>query len=303
MVQPELFLKDCPLCGSHDFSGFYRRHHIIHIFYSYCNSCGLVFQNPTYSKEEWDRFYKYDYRKIYDNNVDPTESSLLLQRNRAEFYLQVIRNEKIKFNSHLDIGSSTGELLVKIKEDCKIKVQAGIELDAQYRKFSLSRGVKVFESLAEAIEEGTRYELVTMNHVLEHIPQPASFLRSLSKLIDPNGYLFIEVPNIEGGMGAMELAHPLAFSPETITKILNNAGFKITFMKMHGEPKHYSPRCKKYILVIAKFSNVELNIRKMKKNALHKTKSLMQRRFNWKEPSVVYWLKFPYRMLKHGYKF
>ncbi len=302
MEQPKLFLKNCPLCGDDDFNGFYKHRHVIDIFYSYCNSCGLVFQNPTYSKEEWENFYKYNYRKIYDNSANPTEGSLLLQKNRADFYHNIIKSKKINFKSHLDIGSSAGELLVKIKEEYKIEIQAGVELDAQYRKFSINRGIKVFESLEEAIKDGTKYDLVTMNHVLEHIPQPRPFLETLSKLINPGGYLFLEVPNIEGGIGAMELAHPLAFSPATITEALRTAGLKITFMKLHGEPKYSSPLCKKYILLIAKSSSNRSTIPKLKINSLHKTRILMQRNLNWRESSSIYWLKFPYRVLKYGYQ-
>ncbi|SRR6266496_5245005 len=91
MEQQKLFLKNCPLCNKSNFSNFYKYHHIIDIAYSYCNSCAIVFQNPTCSKQEWNNSYKYNYRKIYDNSTTPTESSLLLQKLRAEFYSYIIK--------------------------------------------------------------------------------------------------------------------------------------------------------------------------------------------------------------------
>ncbi len=303
MKQPSTFLKNCPSCNKNNFSNFYTYPHKIDVKYSYCNSCSLIFQNPTYSKKEWDNFYKYDYRNIYEGSPTPTESSLLLQKKRAEFYLKILTSQKISFKSHLDVGSSAGELLSKIKKEYKLEYQAGIELDHEYRKYSIDKGAKVFESLEAAVEEGDRYDLITINHVLEHIPKPNLFLNTLSKLINSNGYLFLEVPNIEGGMGAMEIAHPLAFSSSTIKEILTNAGFEILYIKLHGEPKILSPSCKNYILTIAKFSCIKLNKIKWKKNSKYKTRILMQRNFNWKESTLIYWLKFPYRILKYGYKF
>ena len=73
-------------------------------------------------------------------------------------------------------------------------------------------------------------------------------------------------------MGAMELAHPIAFSPATIKKILMKAGFEIIFMNLHGHPKHSSPLCKKYILVIAKFSGITADNIKSEKSQYTKLK-------------------------------
>lgn len=41
-----------------------------------------------------------------------------------------------------------------------------------------------------------RFHVVTSFHVLEHIQDPVTYLAQLSKLVAPNGYLLIEVPNL-----------------------------------------------------------------------------------------------------------
>ncbi len=44
-------------------------------------------------------------------------------------------------------------------------------------------------------EEGARFEVVTALEVIEHVPDPAEFLRSLARLVEPGGLVFVSTVN------------------------------------------------------------------------------------------------------------
>ena len=91
----------------------------------------------------------------------------------------------------LDIGTGNGNFLSEIAKIAKLVV--GIEPEKRLRESFEERNLKVFESLEE-IE--TKFEIVTMFHVLEHVADPIKFLISAKNKINKDGLLVIKVPNL-----------------------------------------------------------------------------------------------------------
>ena len=53
----------------------------------------------------------------------------------------------------------------------------------------------LYEQLAALHAEGQQYEVLWLDNVLEHVPDPAELLRRCRALVRPNGVLLVEVPN------------------------------------------------------------------------------------------------------------
>jgi SAM-dependent methyltransferase len=53
----------------------------------------------------------------------------------------------------------------------------------------------VFELLDERITSGSRYQLVWLSNVLEHVLDPVALMRSLRRLVTEDGVLVVTVPN------------------------------------------------------------------------------------------------------------
>ena len=53
-------------------------------------------------------------------------------------------------------------------------------------------GVKILDDKEEKIED--EYDFVIISHVLEHVTEPISFLKSFVDKMKNGGHLFIEVP-------------------------------------------------------------------------------------------------------------
>jgi hypothetical protein len=127
--------------------------------------------------------------------------------------------------------------LKKFKEAYECDV-FGVEPGDAYREFSQELGIPAAGSLDELDPElGGSFDLITMAHTLEHLPDPVSYLRDLRKQwLTPSGYLLVEVPNLYGHQ-ALELSHLTAFSAKTLRAVLRKAGFKVVQARTHGNPR------------------------------------------------------------------
>ena len=299
-----LIIKRCPLCISSINSDFRAGYlYGIKINYRVCHSCGFIFQSPTYTNEEWNYFYKNEYRKLYDNNLSPTERQINLQEKRASAYLGFIKEFNKNFTSefHVDIGSSTGIFLRELKKYFRVKRISGIELSHEYREFSNNNNIPTYESL-DGLQNECKINSISMFNVLEHLPRPVEYLSDIvEKQLSNDGMVFIEVPNIEGGAG-MELAHMHLFTPSTLRATFLKAGLKIIFLKLHGKPRSHKLNENRYIFAIAKKSHdqqyIVLKNSNFLKRLLTKLLSYKYEKYSWSS----FFLRLPFIGINYVFK-
>ncbi len=247
---PEI-VKYCPLCGSQSSRPFDRRkfrgHEVINRI---CDGCGLVYQSPRMTAAELDDFYAREYRQVYQGDSGPTPKDLLIQSERAASLLEFTADSVDGVNRCLDIGCSAGVLLTRFRDRYHCDV-AGVPPGAAYRAFAQSRGLTVYPDLADLEPAGeAHFDLVSMAHVLEHIPAPVEYLSDLRvNILNPDGWLLIEVPNLYCH-DSFEIAHTVSFSGHTLRQTLHKAGFEIMALKKHGQPR--SELLPLYLTVLAK---------------------------------------------------
>jgi hypothetical protein len=92
-------------------------------------------------------------------------------------------------------------------------------------------------------------ELVTLSHVLEHLPDIVSPLMRLRNLMSETGRLGIEVPHTSEG-ACFQIAHLWGFNESSLTHLLHAAGFEVLWMGTHGVPRDPS-RNQLYLVAIA----------------------------------------------------
>jgi 2-polyprenyl-3-methyl-5-hydroxy-6-metoxy-1,4-benzoquinol methylase len=91
----------------------------------------------------------------------------------------------------LDIGAGTGDFLVVAKRDgWNI---TGIEPSRKAKDIAKSKGVVFAEDLA-SIPSYSK-DVITMWHVLEHVPDVEAQIAELKRILKPSGTLIIAVPN------------------------------------------------------------------------------------------------------------
>lgn len=243
-------LRQCPLCGSEGSRLFDRRSfHQQPVSNRLCTVCGLVYQSPRMNDAELEVFYQAEYRRLYQGQADPIQKDLLVQRKRAEAALTFTRSYVPKAASHLDIGSSAGALLECFQQAYHCQ-SMGVEPGEAYRQYALDRGLIIYEKLDQVpVNVGSGFELVSMMHVLEHIPDPVSYLVELrEKYLSRTGTLLLEVPNLYAH-DSFEPAHLFSFSAHTLREVVQKAGLKVRAVRTHGFPR--SKLIPLYITLIA----------------------------------------------------
>jgi len=181
-------------------------------------------------------YYQAEYRRTYQGVEGPIARDLAVQTARAQSLVGFVRPHIAFIDRCLDIGCSTGLILQHFKDhyDCQL---VGIEPGDAYRAYARGQGLAVYPSLDELEKAGEkRFGLISMSHVLEHLPNPVGYLNHLrDSLLTADGWLLIEVPNLYAH-DCFEVAHLYSFSPHTLREVLGRSGFEVIKLEKHGRP-------------------------------------------------------------------
>jgi SAM-dependent methyltransferase len=113
----------------------------------------------------------------------------------------------------------------------------GIELAEGSLRIAREQGLDVVgEPLGQAAFPPTSFDVVTVNHALEHIPAVRPMLDEVRRVLRPDGILFVAVPNLAAWQHrtrldrlglAFSADHFLFFTPATLRRLLADAGFAV----------------------------------------------------------------------------
>jgi 2-polyprenyl-3-methyl-5-hydroxy-6-metoxy-1,4-benzoquinol methylase len=93
----------------------------------------------------------------------------------------------------LDIGAGTGDFLSVAKKDGWQTI--GVEPSEKAKAIAKSKGVTFVELTSEL--DNNSFDVISMWHVLEHVPDIDNQIKELKRLLKPNGTLIIAVPNFK----------------------------------------------------------------------------------------------------------
>lgn len=186
-----------------------------------CKTCGLIWLNPYPTQDDLWKLYRTYYthstgRKHVLSNILLLLDKLALYRlgyrtHRLLFFGQIVVPTIINYiqlgymsvkkswgNKLLDVGSGNGEFLAKMK-NLGWEVE-GQEPDPKAAKFAASTfGVKVHAGdLASCKLPAEYFDVITLNHVIEHAINPKLLLEECLRLLKSGGRLVILTPNSQG---------------------------------------------------------------------------------------------------------
>jgi 2-polyprenyl-3-methyl-5-hydroxy-6-metoxy-1,4-benzoquinol methylase len=133
----------------------------------------------------------------------------------------------------LDVGCGNGDFL-EIARQAGWQAQ-GVDPDPDAAATARVRGFDVrIGGIEEFEDQAGNFDMVTLCHVIEHVPDPPSVLSSARRLLKPGGRLWIETPNL-GSLGASRYGgcwrglepprHLVVFSRAALEECLRAAGF------------------------------------------------------------------------------
>ena len=195
-----------------------------------CMETGLVRNDPVPNDEELARFYADDYRIAYKGAAKPRRRQVVRNFRRVATYVRMFRDVLDPATQVLDVGAGSGEfayLMTRLGKTVK-----GIEPNSRYAAYcreTLGLDVQTAHLSPDLFAQG-QFDLIRLNHVLEHLNNPIKYLGQIACWLAPRGLLYIEVPNIEAycrekSRGRMfHYAHIFNFNPWTLRTCAGLAG-------------------------------------------------------------------------------
>lgn len=198
-----------------------------------CRQCGLARTACALGPEQLQAYYGPTYYGSEARRFHPwIESAIAWFRDRRAREVMRLRSTPGRV---LDIGCGRGLMLAELKRrgwQCA-GTEPSQELAHAIRRDS-GIEVKTEASLLDCNFDAGSFDVVTLWHVLEHLPAPVRTLREIRRILKPGGVVIVEVPNLDswqarfGGGAWFHLdtpRHLYHFSRRSLQTILEQAGF------------------------------------------------------------------------------
>jgi len=240
---------NCPVCLNpstvpHTLTGsdFLFRTTLRTFSFTACDRCHCFFIDPPPEGEELAGFYPALYW---------WRSSSSLLRKLEGVYRRMALRDHVAFIAKaaevlpmggsparlLDVGCGSGTLLGLLK-------RRGLQVlgfDSSGEASEIARvesdvDVIVGSRLQDAGFASGAFDLVTLFHVVEHVPDPRAVLAEVRRILHPNGRIVLQIPNIESWQARLCGArwygldvprHVINYSNQSIGRLLADSGFRV----------------------------------------------------------------------------
>lgn len=208
-----------------------------------CTSCGCIFQHPLPADTALAKFYPKDY--WWSDESRDSGGFARIFRELEKRYREFVIADHVRFLDScapgktekllLDIGCGNGTFLHVAESHGYIPhgmdaSARAVEIAARQYGFPVRRG-----EVGSDAWKGSRFNIITMFHVLEHLPDSRLSLAYARELLRPGGILIIQVPNADSVQarifghrwyGLDVPRHVINFTPQSLGLLLQEAGFE-----------------------------------------------------------------------------
>lgn len=261
-------IEHCLLCQSKSLKWLDKKNNICQ-----CKNCGYIFDNPRPTRQTINNYYSSS--DNFDCWLEEESARDVLWQRR----LRLVKKYKPN-GSLLDVGAGIGQFLHFAQNDFSV---TGTEVSSIAIKIALDKyKLKLIPGEIEKISLSTKFDLITLFHVLEHVSNPASQIDKCKELLNKKGILIIAVPNdlnvklplkrllcklkighfkdygkfgiprikIDSSFGEIHLSH---FTPKVLTTFLQKRGFEILHK---GLDPYYGSNSMKQNIKFSLFSTI-----------------------------------------------
>lgn len=234
-----LKLESCPVCDSRNHSHFLtctdhtvskEKFDIVR-----CADCGFKFTNPIPPIEKLGDYYKSNDYVSHSSSKKGLINFIYNQVRKTTLKQKVkLVNRLSKGKKLLDFGCGTGHFLSAAKRS-GFEV-LGIEPDNQARTFAIEKNNITALSRNEFLGLNSTFNIITLWHVLEHLPELNEDIARFKHLLDKDGVLLIAVPNPDScdanyykefWAGYDVPRHLYHFSPNVLERLMSKHGFEL----------------------------------------------------------------------------
>lgn len=203
-----------------------------------CQNCKLVQITPQPSQKEIRLLYRNDWK-----HFAPYQSQTEAHRTYFQtLFSFVLRSRSLgRLPWVLDVGSATGVFLSLLKK--KKILAVGVDVSRDAVSYCRNHGLEAYEGTLFEVAKKKRwhgvFDAVFACQVIEHEKDPLTFLKTVKRIVKPNGIIVITTPNHDTWwrillgkrwIGYQHPEHLFFFTPKTMTKLMHTAGLTVTFL-------------------------------------------------------------------------
>jgi 2-polyprenyl-3-methyl-5-hydroxy-6-metoxy-1,4-benzoquinol methylase len=229
MDNKQLITPHCPLCNGTNFQ-------LTQLGLQTCDQCGLIVSNSIWQAQSNETLEE----EYFGEDYQPQTSFwvTLFERWNNRHTLKRLASQQYPGKRLLEIGIGSGSFLQAARTQ-GFEV-TGCDLSkAICERVTHTYGIPLHCKPISAIEGNGCFDVIVMNHVLEHVNEPISFLHDVLRLLSPNGIAHIAVPNVAcweaklSGWTSYEPYHLTYFTPNTLQKTIIASGLTVEHANTH----------------------------------------------------------------------
>lgn len=166
---------------------------VFELFYD--EELDMLITSPQPELQNLGKYYESeDYISHTDNKRSLFEKAYHFVKNIAlQNKLNLINSQQSQKGKILDIGAGTGDFLLTAKNDGWETI--GVEPSDRAKSIAKQKGISFVEETS--VLESNSLDVITMWHVLEHVPNLENQIKELKRLLKPTGTLIVAVPNFK----------------------------------------------------------------------------------------------------------
>jgi 2-polyprenyl-3-methyl-5-hydroxy-6-metoxy-1,4-benzoquinol methylase len=221
--------SECPVCAGTDFRPY--KFELVQ-----CQSCGMVLSPAIWQPQSNEMLEEEWFGEAYQPETSFWVRWFEAWNNRKT--LGRLAEVNLPGRRLLEIGVGSGSFLQAAREQ-GFDVM-GCDLSrAMCERVTRTHGISMYCGPLAGLEGEDRFDVVVMNHVLEHVNDPAAFLRDVQRLLAPGGVAHIAVPNVAcweawlSGWTSYEPYHLSYFTPGTLRKTVSASGLEVDRVQTH----------------------------------------------------------------------
>lgn len=161
-----------------------------------CEKCKFCFDDIQASQKDFDRLYEVS-AKYATANTGGSGGWSSADMKRWSNVLDLLSGHIHPTHRIVDVGCGKGGLLMALRS-CGFQNLVGIEPSLECRQTLSEQNITYYPTVKDALRQGETFDCVLCCQILEHVLALGAFLADIGKLLNPEGTLYVEVPDAAG---------------------------------------------------------------------------------------------------------